>query len=145
MSYLDERLNGTWKLVSFEAEVQDSGKRFKPWGDDPNGYFIAGTDGRAMALITARNRQLGESDAAVAALFRSMVSYSGTYRIDGDRIFTKVDASWNEAWNGTEQERIYRIADGLLELATPWAPSTSLTGAPMTRSILYWKRVPATY
>ena len=143
MSNLDERLNGTWKLVSFEAEVQESGQRFKPWGDDPNGYFMAGEDGRAMALITAKDRQPGESDAAIVAMFRSMVSYTGTYRIDGDRIFTKVDASWNEAWNGAEQERIYRITDGLLELATPWAPSTSLPGAPMMRSILSWKRVPA--
>lgn len=142
MPKLDERLVGTWKLVSFEAEIQESGQRLKPWGDDPNGYFMAGADGRAMALITAKDRQPGESDAAIAALFRSMVSYAGTYRIAGDRVFTKVDASWNEAWNGTEQERIYRITDDLLELTTPWAPSASLLGAPMTRSILSWKRVP---
>jgi hypothetical protein len=142
MSKRAEQIIGTWKLVSFEAEVRDSGHRVKPWGNDPNGYFIAGADGRAMALITAKDRQPGESDAALAALFRSMVSYAGSYRIDGDRIFTKVDASWNEAWNGTEQERTYRIADDLLELATPWAPSTATPGSPMVRSILLWKRVP---
>ena len=142
MTTVDERLQGTWKLVSFETEVQASGQRLKPWGDNPNGYFMAGTDGRAMALITARERQPGTSDAAAAALFRTMVSYTGSYRIDGDRLITKVDASWNEAWNGAEQERIYRITGDLLELATPWAPSTSLSGAPMTRSVLSWKRMP---
>ena len=30
-----------------------------------------------------------------------MMAYTGRYRIDEDRFITKIDSSWNEAWNGS--------------------------------------------
>ena len=131
---------GTWKLETFEAELQASAQRFKPWGDNPNGYVVLAPDGRMIALLTAGERAVGETDSDMANLFRSMVAYTGSYRIEGDRLITRVDASWNQAWNGTEQERFYHFEGNRLVLTTAWAPTSLLTGAPVARGILAWVR-----
>jgi hypothetical protein len=133
-------LLGTWKLNSFEVELQASGQRLKPWGENPNGYFILAPDQRMIALLTAGERPVGAADCDLANLFRSMVAYTGRYRIEGDRLITKVDASWNEAWNGTEQERFYQFENDRLVLTTTWAPISFLPGSPMSRGILTWVR-----
>ena len=31
------------------------------------------------------------------------------YRLEGDKWVTKVDVSWNPAWNGTDQVRFYKL------------------------------------
>jgi hypothetical protein len=46
---------------------------------------------------------IGTSDAEAAALLRSLVAYSGRYRLNGDELIAVVDVSWNEALNGKEQ------------------------------------------
>ncbi|MBK9521399.1 MAG: lipocalin-like domain-containing protein [Rhodocyclaceae bacterium] len=140
MTQAAEHLRGAWKLESFEAELQASGQRFKPWGENPNGYFIVEPGGRMIALLTAGERPVGEADGDLASLFRSMVAYTGRYRIEGDRLITKVDASWNEAWNGTEQERFYHFEKDHLVLTTTWAPINFLPGSPVARGILSWVR-----
>lgn len=109
-------------------------------GANPSGYLILAPDGRMMALITAKDRAPGGSDTEQAALFRTMVSYTGRYRIDGARFVTKVDLSWNETWTGTEQERFFKIEGNRLDIISAWQPSPYLPGAPMARAILRWER-----
>jgi hypothetical protein len=46
---------------------------------------------------------------AVAALHKSMLAYSGKYRVEGNDFVTTVEVSWNEEWNGSEQRRHFRI------------------------------------
>ncbi|MBK9625630.1 MAG: lipocalin-like domain-containing protein [Rhodocyclaceae bacterium] len=140
MPNLTEQFLGTWRLVSFEMELQNSAQRFKPWGDDPNGHVVLAADGRMIALLTAGTRKPGETDSDMANLFRTLVAYTGIYRIDGERLITKVDGSWNEAWNGTEQERFYHFDGDRLVLTTAWALTPFLPGTPMARGVLAWKR-----
>ena len=136
-----DKFLGTWKLETFEAELQSSGQRFKPWGENPNGYVVLAPDGRMIALLTAGERTVGETESDMANLFRSMVAYTGSYRIEGDRLITRVDTSWNEAWNGTEQERFYHFESNRLILTTAWAPTMLLSGGTVARGILAWARV----
>jgi Lipocalin-like domain len=51
-------------------------------------------------------------------LFKSMSAYAGTYAIDGNKITHHVDASWNEAWTGTQQARFFKLENGTLTLTT---------------------------
>ena len=48
-----------------------------------------------------------------------MVAYSGSYSIDDNEVIHKVEVSWNEAWNGTDQHRFIEVKDNRLTIKTP--------------------------
>ncbi len=132
-----EGLIGTWKLVSWHVIV--GGQPQDLFGANPKGYLILTREGRAMVLTTAQHREAGDGDTQRAALHKSMLAYSGRYRIEGDEFITTVDVSWNEAWNGTEQRRKFRIeADRLIIESAP-APSILFPGKIDHRRIV-WER-----
>ena len=110
--------------MSFETELQETKERTQPWGADPNGSLVFGADERMMVLLTAKVREPGNTDEKLAALFRTIVAYTGRYRVEDDRFITKVDASWNEAWTGMEQERVYTLNGDKLEVRTSWMPNS---------------------
>jgi Lipocalin-like domain len=130
-------LVGNWKLVSWQVvtgnETQD------PFGSHPKGYLILTREGRAMALTTADNRNAGTADSELAALHKSMLAYSGKYRIEGDDFITTVDISWNEIWTGTEQRRHYRIENDRLYIESTPAPSIVSPGITDFRRLV-WQR-----
>jgi hypothetical protein len=125
----DSPLVGNWKLVSFQT-IYD-GNESAPqdmYGANPNGYLILTQEGRLMTLITSDNRKAGAGDAERAALHKSMISYSGKYKAEGKDFITTVDASWNEAWNRTEQRRHFRIEGDKLTIETAPGPSILIPG-----------------
>lgn len=133
-----ELLVGNWKLVSWQVVTDDGAKDL--FGAKPNGYLILTSGGRSMALTTAEDRVSGESDANRAALHKSMLAYTGKYRVEGNEFITTVDASWNEGWNGTEQRRRYRFDDdGKLFIESAPAPSILFPGKVDFRRIV-WER-----
>jgi hypothetical protein len=130
-------LVGNWKLISWQVltgnEAQDL------FGAHPKGYLILTREGRAVALTTAENRKGGESDAERAALHKSMLAYTGRYRIEGSDFITTVDVSWNESWNGSEQRRHYRIEGDKLFIDSGPAASITPPGKTDFRRIV-WER-----
>jgi hypothetical protein len=92
-----------------------------------------------MVLTTAESRRGGMGDAERAALHKSMLAYSGKYRIEGKDLITTVDVSWNEEWNGTEQRRHFRIEGDKLFIETAPAPSIVYPGQIDFRRIV-WER-----
>ena len=129
---------GTWKLVSFLSIVDGEPPR-DAFGANPKGHFIVTREGWTIALITSSSRKAGTDDAERAALHKSMLSYSGKYRVEGDLFITTVDASWNEAWNGTEQKRHFRFEGGKLLIDTVRMPSIVSPGK-MAIGRLVWER-----
>ena len=101
--------------------------------------LVGSWNGRAMALTTPENRAAGDSDAHRAALHKSMLAYTGRYRVEGDEFVTTVDVSWNEAWNGTEQRRKFRLEGGRLNIESAPAPSLLFPGKVDYRRIV-WER-----
>lgn len=93
-----------------------------------------------MVLVTAKTREPGNTDEKLVALFRTAMAYTGRYRIEGDRFITKIDSSWNEAWNGTEQERFYKLDGDTLDVSTAWMPNPLVAGNPIGRAILSFRR-----
>jgi hypothetical protein len=72
-------------------------------------------------------------------LHKSMLAYSGKYRIGGNDFITLVDVSWNEAWNGTEQRRHFRIEGDKLFIESEPASSIVFPGKTDFRRIV-WER-----
>jgi hypothetical protein len=110
---------GTYKIVSYVIEID--GQPREIFGQHPRGYAII-TPTRIMFVIGAENRKFGTSVEEKAALWDSMISYTGPYRAEGDKLVTSVDASWNEDWNGTQQTRIWQAQGNRLTLTSVPAP-----------------------
>ena len=118
---------GSWRLVSYQRVV-DNGPPRNGLGEHPKGYIILTPEGRMVLLTTADRRKPGPSDAERVELWKSMVAYTGKYRIEGNDFITLVDVSWNEEWNGTEQRRHFKIEGDKLILTTSPAPSPIYPG-----------------
>lgn len=138
----DERqqLVGVWKLQTYDVEFQDTGEHKAPFGADSNGYVIFTPEGRMMAILTAEGRKVPQTDADRVAAFRSMVAYSGNYRLEEDRWITTVDITRNEAWMGTEQVRLYRLEGDTLIVTTPWRASALFDGR-VVQATLTWVKM----
>lgn len=131
-----EDLIGVWKLVSWQVIVDNQPPQ-DVFGLHPKGYLVLTSEGRAIVLTTAENRNPGMGEPERAELHKSMLAYSGRYRIEGNDFITRVDVSWNEEWNGTEQRRHFRLDGDTLFIETAPAPSIVFPGKTDFRRIVW--------
>lgn len=132
-------LGGTWRLVSAVMEDVETKKQTRSWGEHPSGWLIVTDAARWIVVQTAEGRDAADDDAARAAAFRTMLAYSGTCRVDGEKIVVDVDVSWDESWVGTQQVRFFRIEGDRLYIEAAPRPNTNFGGR-LTRAILVWQR-----
>ncbi|MGA8551740.1 MAG: lipocalin-like domain-containing protein [Stellaceae bacterium] len=128
----DHPIVGTWRLTSFTEVNRDTGAISYPLGGEPNAMVTYAADGYAATIFTSTDRQppavAQATDEEAIRLFRSMVAFAGRYELDGDKLIYRPETSWNEAWNGTTQERLFEIDGDCLRVRSAPALST-LTGA----------------
>jgi hypothetical protein len=136
---MNARLTGTWRLLSAVMEDVESSVQSRPWGERPNGWLILTPAARWMVIQTAEGRTRAQDDAERAAAFRSMLAYSGTYRVDSNKIIVDVDISWDEAWIGTEQIRLFKLEGDRLHIEALPQPYANFGGKVM-RGLLTWER-----
>jgi hypothetical protein len=140
---MTERLIGTWTMVSAVREEIPSGAKSDTFGANPHGFITYGPDGRMMAIITRRGRAAPANGRPTSAeaegLFRSMLSYAGSYTFDGREITHHVDISWNESFTGTEQKRLVAFEGDVLKLSTP--QSLDPIDGKMSVRTMTWKKV----
>lgn len=135
-----DKVVGNWKLVSVVYEDPQTKERTPVLGEHPTGYQIATASGRWLALVTAEGRKVPQTDEERAQALRTMISYTGIYRVEDGKVITKVEAAWNQAWVGTEQVRAYRFeGDDIMHLESPPQPHPNLMGK-MVRIIVTWRR-----
>ena len=114
------KIVGTWRVVSFETEYQATGAREAIMGKNPAGYAIYTPEGRMIALITSEGRKAATTDQGRADLWRSVIAYTGTYRLESDKHIVKVDAASIPQWVGAERVASFRIDGDRLITATLW-------------------------
>ncbi len=135
-----DRIVGTWKLVSVMYEDQATKERTPVLGENPRGYQIATPEGRWIAVVTADGRPVPKTDEDRANALRSMIAYSGRYRVEDGKVITKVEVAWNEAWVGGEQVRFIRFeGDDLLHIESPPMPHPNINNK-VVRVIVTWQR-----
>ena len=122
-----DSLVGTWKLVSWQVITENEAPQ-NIFGAHPKGYLVLTPEGRSIVLTTAENRRAGMGDKERAALHKSMLAYTGRYRVEDHDFITTVEVSWNEEWNGTEQRRHFRIEGNKLFIESAPAPSIIFPG-----------------
>ena len=135
-----DRIVGTWRLVSVVYEDAQSKELTPVLGEHPRGYQIATPEGRWLALVTADGRPVPKTDEDRAKALRSMIAYSGRYRVEDGKVITKVEVAWNEAWVGGEQVRFIRFeGDDLLHIESPPMPHPNVNDK-IVRVIVSWAR-----
>jgi hypothetical protein len=97
-------LAGTYRLVSSSTTHLDTGEDVPDEG--AKGSIMYGADGRMLVLITYGDRPKAESAAKLTdhqrvQLFRTMLSYGGTYEFDGKTVTHHVDICSDEIRCGT--------------------------------------------
>lgn len=133
-------LLGVWKLQSIQFEFADTKKRVDVYGPNPSGYLIHTAEGRMMVILTAADRKAPKEDADGATLFKTMMAYTGTFRVDGDDKFTTlVELAWHPGWNGTEQTRFYNIEGDTLSITTAEQTHPAFPGQ-VGRGVLIYTR-----
>jgi hypothetical protein len=136
---LRKEIVGTWKLVSVVYEDQATKERTPIYGDHPRGIQIATPEGRWLALMTGENRPIPKTDEDRAQALKTMIAYTGRYRVENGKVVTKVEAAWNEAWVGGEQVREVRIEDDKLYIESPPMPHPNMNNK-IVRVIVEWER-----
>lgn len=140
MSLVPEQLIGSWRLLQWELEYQEDGRRRPFYDEKPDGWFVFTNDGRASAIIVGPGRRFGTSEAEQAELLRTLFAYTGRYRLEGDRLIIDVDVSWNQLYTGTAQERFVQIEGKVMRIVSAWAPYPVLPGSPTVRGWLIWEK-----
>src|ERR1700722_1497306 len=114
-------LLGTWKMKSYVVTT-GAGERSTPYGESPTGYLTYSADGRMHAIGAADGRIVpagpAPPDNERVALHNTMFAYAGTYSVEAGKVIHHVDISWNQAWNGTDQERFYEVDRDTLTITT---------------------------
>jgi Lipocalin-like domain len=133
-------LIGTWKLDSIQFEDRETLERTDMYGPAPLGYIMIAADGHAMALIAKADRTAPANAADESALFRGMMAYAGTYRLEGgNRFITSVTAAWHPAWIGSEQARFFEVKGNTLAITTAWQTHPNFPGR-TGRGVVMWHR-----
>ena len=114
-----QSLVGTYKIVSYDVQI--NGTATQPLGKAPRGYLVL-TPTRFVIFCTGDNRKFGTSVADKAALLDTLSAWSGTYRIEEDKIVIAVDASWTEVWSGKDQIRHWTLSGNRLTLTSDPTP-----------------------
>ena len=136
----EDRIVGTWKLVSVVYEDVRTKERTPVLGEHPRGIQIATREGRWLALVTADGRKVPQTEAERAQALRTMIAYTGRYRVEDGKVITRVEAAWNEAWVGGDQVRFVRFeGDRLLHIESPPMPHPNVGGR-VVRVIVTWER-----
>ena len=144
MSAQQSALVGTWRLVSSRAIV---------WGDgdtevfntvQPKGYLIVTPWGRMMTVSVACDGDRTKkptSGVDLSELWKTLMAYTGKYRVEGDAIITTVDVAWNEAWTGTVQKRFYKLDGDRLTIDTePLSIGSGRRAKAMYSCRVVWER-----
>jgi hypothetical protein len=111
----------------------------EPYGRNPKGRLVITPEGHWIVIVTAANRQSPKTTDEKAALLDSMLAYSGKYRIDRNRITTRVDMSSNEIYTGANQDqtRFFRVEGDKLDIRTPEIASAVLPGKKIVGTLCF--------
>ncbi len=122
---------GTWTLVSAEA-----------FGPSPKGVLMFDANGHVSAQLmrpdlpkyAANNRTQGTAEEYKATV-QGMISYFGTYSVNGTDLMLHIEGSSYPNWTGIDQKRTGLTVTGD-ELK--WTQPTPSAGGPP--GVIVWKR-----
>ncbi len=121
-----EDIAGTWLLVERGADDRQRAAMLARYGPKSEGLAILSPDGWMCAALGHGDRpalpgnpewHADAPDAARLEAFDTFISYAGRWRVENDRLITKVSFALNPGWVGGEQVRgVQLLDDGKMRL-----------------------------
>jgi hypothetical protein len=138
----NDKLAGTWKLVSVSATTPQGERNETPYGANPTGLLTYTTDGRVTALISYDGRKFlsaggGTPEEQVEA-FTTFFGYAGRYTFDGDKVTHRVEISSIQNYVDKDLVRSVKFERDRIRLVTP----PTLANGKMQTFELIWERLP---
>ncbi len=122
----NDKLLGTWKLVSATSTDASGAQLDAPYGSNPDGFLTYSQDGRVTALISYTGRKplsVGAKGAALleeqAEAFKTFLAYGGRYRLTGDKVIHSIEISSIQNYVNKELVRSVKFQGNRIVLLTP--------------------------
>jgi lipocalin-like protein len=139
--HANDKLVGTWKLVSASSTTKSGERNEAPYGASPAGLLMYG-DGRMTALISYDGRKSlsagGGSLEEQAEGFKTFLAYAGRYTLNGDKVTHHVEISSIQNYVGRDLIRNIEFRGDQIVLVTP---PTRIDGKIQIVELI-WQRLP---
>jgi|SRR5580700_1945498 hypothetical protein len=142
----NEKLVGTWKLVSASSATSAGERSESPYGPSPVGFLTYTADGRVTALISYGGRKslsagggAGASPEEQAEAFKTFLAYGGRYTLSGDKVTHHIEISSIQNYVDKDLVRGVKFEGDQIILVTP---PTRLNGKIQIIELI-WQRLPA--
>src|SRR5277367_4149565 len=142
----NDKLVGTWKLVSASSTTSTGERSETPYGPGPVGFLTYTEDGRVTALISYGGRKsLSVGGGTVAPLeeqaeaFKTFLAYAGRYTLSGDKVTHSIEISSIQNYVDKNLVRSVKFESDRIVLITPPTP---MNGKIQTVELI-WQRLPA--
>jgi len=143
--HTNDKLVGTWKLVSVSSTTSAGERSETPYGPSPAGFLTYTGDGRVTALISYDGRKalsFGREGLAPleeqAEAFKTFLAYAGRYALSGDQVTHHVEVSSIQNYVNKDLVRTVKFQGDRIILVTPPTP---VNGEIQTVELI-WQRVP---
>jgi hypothetical protein len=137
----NDKLVGTWKLVSASSITKTGERNETPYGPNPAGFLTYTADGRVTALIGYGGRKplsVGAQQDEQAEAFKTFLAYAGRYALTGDKVTHYIEVSSIQNYVNKELVRSVKFQDDQITLVTPPTP---VNGKVQTVELI-WQRLP---
>jgi Lipocalin-like domain len=138
----NDRLVGTWRLVSASSTTSTGERNETPYGPSPEGFLTYTADGRVAALISYGGRKLLSAGTGTlqeqAEAFNTFLAYAGRYKRSGDKVTHSIDISSIQNYVGRDLVRKITFEEHRIVLVTP---PTRVNGKLQTVELI-WQRLP---
>jgi len=125
----DDKLVGTWKLVSASSTTSSGERSEPPYGPNPSGFLTYTGDGRVSALISYAGRkplsfgaETPAQQAEQAEAFKTFLAYAGRYTLAGDKVNHHIEISSIQNFVGKDLVRTVKFQGDQIILVTPPTP-----------------------
>jgi hypothetical protein len=140
----NDKLVGTWKLVSASSASLSGELGEAPFGPNPAGFLTYTKEGRVSALISFSGRKpltIGAKPPTLteeqAEAFKTFFAYAGRYRLNGENVIHSIEISSIQNYVNKELVRNVRLQGNQIVLVTP---PTMMNGKTQTVELV-WERL----
>ncbi|MGA2647907.1 MAG: lipocalin-like domain-containing protein [Candidatus Sulfotelmatobacter sp.] len=140
--HANDKLVGTWKLVSASSTTSNEERSESPYGASPAGFLSYTADGRVTAIISYGGRKpLSFGGGALeeqAEAFKTFLAYAGRYTLSAEKVIHHIEISSIQNYVGKNLVRSIKFQGDQIILVTPPTP---VNGKVQTVELV-WQRLP---